>query len=145
MTAIATLGNLSIMAVEGLESFGESGQQNFAKHNRLEGKPTLQQVGGQLDTITLSFQLHPFLYESPTERLQEFKTLRDAALPQALVFNNFYKGLWVIESVDHSLQRIDLETGAEVLECKIKLLQYVGVIVTVNEPTADRTVFRQQA
>jgi|SanBayMetagenome_1026888.scaffolds.fasta_scaffold11801_2 phage protein U len=145
MKAIATLGEISFLVGEGLRSISEGGQQNFAQHRRLEGKPTLQQVGGQLDTINLDLQLHPFLTENPTERLQELKDIMDAAKPQSLVINEQFKGLWVIDSIDHRPSQIDVNTGAEIIECKIKLLEYVGVIVVVNEPTADRTVFRQPA
>ena len=143
MVAIASLGDITIEVTEGLESIRESGRQNFAQHRKLQGKPTLQQVGGRLDTISFEFRLHPMTTDDPAARLQQWKDMRDAAQPQSLVINNQFKGQWVINSIDARPMRIDVNSGAEILQFSVRLLEYVGVVVIVNEPEADRTIYRQ--
>lgn len=54
----AQLGNIKFQAVNGFTSFEEVSSVNYAQHERIKGKPRLEAVGSNLDTVTFSMHLH---------------------------------------------------------------------------------------
>ena len=128
MSAIVKLGNLEFNPQQTpIAPIQRTRSHNFAEHSKLEGKPSLQRVGGKLDTLTLEITLHPSLCD-PAEKLAELRQLFEAAEERELYIGDNYEGQWVIEELkeepDNLLKNEDewLWTSGKVT---LKLKEYV--------------------
>lgn len=54
----AQLGNIKFEGQKGFTSFSHERGVNFAQHERIQGKPRLQSVGDNLDTVSFDMYLH---------------------------------------------------------------------------------------
>jgi phage protein U len=54
----AQLGNIRFEGLIGFNTFTKRTEANYAEHARIDGKPRLQKIGDNLDTIRFDMQLH---------------------------------------------------------------------------------------
>lgn len=99
---------------------------------RLEGKPTLQAVGGSLDRIQLRLRLHN-LNTNPSLALQALIDAAEEKQPLEFIFGDIYEGNYVIDSIDEEILKSSTVEGEntifEWIDVRLSLLEWVGEIV----------------
>lgn len=132
MAILATLGDIAFEVLSNdFRKFDQSSGWNFPEHQRLEGKPTLQQVGGELQKISFDFIFHRQLVD-PELALNEIREAAEKQQPLSLVFGETYQGQWVIVSLKESPQRVGVQDGSakiDIIEFSINLKQFKGLVV----------------
>jgi Phage P2 GpU len=73
----AQLGNIIFEGLKGFTSFEESYAVNYAQHERIKGKPRLEPVGDNLDTISFEMYLHAD-FTDPDEAIETLRTAMTA-------------------------------------------------------------------
>ena len=98
----AQLGNIRFEGLKGFSSFVHERGVNYAQHELINGKPILQAVGDNLDTISFSMYLHSEFTdpESDVETLRTSMVEREV-LP-LLLGNGRVLGFFVIPSFSQS-------------------------------------------
>lgn len=74
----------------------------FAVHSVLEGKPRVQHIGSELETVSLTVILENTRlsgWGSPDDRIRELRDKAHTGEEQALVFGIDYWGKWIITDV----------------------------------------------
>ncbi len=141
-----TIATLEFQLLTSPNKYKTGWQYNFTEHDRIEGKPTLQQVGGTLRVIDLDFQFHAEFCE-PEKQLQQLIDLADKGEAVALVLGEKWQGYWVIEDIPLTVKRTDAEAGLYAIEVSIKLKEWIGVSLERKPKTEtgfaqrDRTTF----
>lgn len=72
----AQLGNIKFEGQKGFTSFGHEKGVNFVQHERINGKPRLQSVGDNLDTISFDMYLHSE-FTNPEEDIEALEIAMD--------------------------------------------------------------------
>jgi phage protein U len=72
----AQLGNIKFEGLKGFVSFGHEKGVNFAQHERIDGKPRLQSVGDNLDSISFDIYLHSE-FTNPEEDIEALELAMD--------------------------------------------------------------------
>ena len=132
MAILATLGEIDFEILKNdFYQFKRRRAYRYAEHSRLEGNPTLQQVGGNLDQIDLSIRLLGSEDNDPEEQL---RTLTEAAAnleALSFVFGESYGGKWVITKIDENVERVRITNDDEVslryIDVKLQLKEFLGV------------------
>lgn len=103
---LATLGTLEFQVLGPEPSkWSVRKRYNFVEHKRLEGKPSMQQVGGEMDVLSLDIRLHSHLVDV-TEALQALRNLADAQRAEDLVLGSEYLGRWIIASLSEDIGKL---------------------------------------
>lgn len=68
----AQLGNIKFEGVKGFSSLEEVFGTNYAQHERIKGKPRLEAVGSNLDTISFTMKLHSS-FTNPEEDIEALR------------------------------------------------------------------------
>lgn len=120
------LGTLEFALLTSPNRYQTGWEWNYVEHDRIEGKPTLQQVGGTLRTITLDFQFHAE-FCNPSEKLQELIDLGDRGEAVALVIGPNFLNYWVVEDIPLTVRKTTEEGELLAIEVSVKLKEWVGV------------------
>lgn len=135
------LGDIVFEPLTGPSSFSRSEAVNVIEKPRLEGKPTLEMVGGILTRIELRIRLHWQI-----QNVQgAIRDLRDAMIkgdPMAFIRGTGYsEGDYVLTSLDITVEKTDGEGRLMLAEANIRLLEYV----TENVESSDAIAARKKA
>ncbi|BAQ65518.1 phage tail protein [Geminocystis sp. NIES-3709] len=129
MAILATLGDLSIeILLNDFQNFDFKSGYGFATHSKLEGKPSLQQVGDELGQIRFDCIFHRQLID-PELGILQLRTLAEAKRPLSLVFGEVYKGQWVINDIREKPLKVsvrDEQTVINILGCNVELKEFAG-------------------
>lgn len=68
----AQLGNIKFEGPKGFASLEETFGMNYAQHERIKGKPRLEAVGSNLDTISFSMHLHS-QFTTPEDDIEQMR------------------------------------------------------------------------
>lgn len=68
----AQLGNIKFEGAKGFTSLEETFGVNYAQHERIKGKPRLEAVGSNLDTVNFSMHLHS-LFTIPEDDIEQMR------------------------------------------------------------------------
>ncbi len=145
-TPWATLGTLEFKLLTSPTRLSTGWKYNYVEHERIEGKPTLQQVGGTLRTIDLEFQFHAEFCQ-PEQELQALIDLAAKGEAVALVIGESFQNYWVIEDIPVTWKKTDQEARLIAIEVSVKLKEWVGVSLERKPKTTtgfvqrDRTTF----
>ena len=126
--AWATLGEIEFEVLNTPQSLTFSRGWNFVEHSRIDGKPTIQRVGGVLSNVNLGIRLHR-AFTNPQERIDELIDLSDEQKPLTLVLADINEGEFVITNLEIVYQRLIAGDGQEPLllwaDLSISLLEHV--------------------
>jgi phage protein U len=137
MAILATLGDIPFQVLKnGFRSFKLNSRLGWAIHPRLLDKPTIQNVGDDLDFIYLDFVFHRKLID-PEEAVKTLKKSAQAKKPLPLVFGEIYKGQWVIEDLEENPVNVTVRdsgdsgsgesaTVIDVMNFSMSLLEFSG-------------------
>jgi len=68
----AQLGNIKFESAKGFTSLEETFGMNYAQHDRIKGKPRLEAVGANLDTVNFSMYLHS-QFTTPEDDIEQMR------------------------------------------------------------------------
>ena len=126
--AWATLGEIEFEVLNTPQSLTFSRGWNFVEHSRIDGKPTIQRVGGVLSTVNLGIRLHR-AFTNVQERIDELIDLSDEQKPLSLVLADIHEGEFVITNLEIIYQRLIAGDGQEPLllwaDLSLSLLEHV--------------------
>ncbi|MDM7320225.1 MAG: phage tail protein [Fervidobacterium sp.] len=126
----AQLGDIKFELITYYNSLEESLSVNYAEHNVIEGKPRLQFIGDNLETIKISLNFHASFCK-PEEELKKLKEamLKHEALP--FVFGNgLFKGKYVITEL----------TGTQIQTFKDGTVMSITANITLKEWVEDKAL-----
>lgn len=83
----AQLGNIRFEGQKGFSSFSHERGVNFVQHERINGKPRLQHVGDNLDTISFEMYLHSE-FTNPEEDIESLELAMDNKEVLTLLLGN---------------------------------------------------------
>lgn len=130
MAVIATFGDLRFETrVNDIFGLGLTSEYGYGQHNKLTTKPSLQQVGDGLRVIRMEFLFHRFLAD-PELSATQLRTLAESKEAYALVLGELYKGQWVIERIDETVEKVSIiegETVIDILGFSVELLESAGI------------------
>lgn len=135
-----TLGQLQFKLLTSPTSLRTGWSYNYVPQERIEGKPTLQQVGGQLRSVELEFQLHSEFCD-PEQQLQELIDMADMGEAVVMILGDRWEGYWVIEEIPVVWRKTDEEARLISIEVRVFLKEFVGVVL---ERKTTQTGFPQR-
>lgn len=127
---IASLGNIvfevSDEQVRTFKNMKYSVGARYQKHNRLGGKPILEYISPDIETLSMNIKLSAFLGLDPRK---EMKKLNDACrngelLRFVLGKKQFGSYRWVITKVNNSIERVDNKGNILSIEASLTLELY---------------------
>ncbi|MBP0021027.1 MAG: phage tail protein [Cyanobacteria bacterium SBLK] len=131
---IVKLGNLEFEAHKiPIAPIKRTRSLNFPEQDKLEGKPTLQQVGGKLETINLELTLNSMLVDV-SDYLDRICSIFNSATEQDLYIGDNYEGQWIIEEMTETSKNILRNNEGwkpTNTEISLKLKEYIS-----REPSA---------
>lgn len=83
----AQLGNIIFEGVKGFESLEKRRATNYAEHARIEGRPTLQRIGSDLQNIAITIYLHAS-FCNPQKEIDALDDARENAEIMPLIMGN---------------------------------------------------------
>jgi len=117
------LGDMKLFGVNGIDSFSSSTEANYVQHALIEGKPRLQRVGTNLETLTITFKLNA-LYCVPEEELTKwYELLNDSKVQYLTNQAGDYYGNFVVKSLKHDIIKQSSEGKIHHTEVTIELLE----------------------
>lgn len=126
---IVKLGELEFKAHEMLIApIKRKRSLNFPEQDKLEGKPTLQQVGGKLETISIELTLNSMLV-NVNDRLEEIRSIFNSAIEQDLYIGDNYEGQWIIVEIIETPNNILKDNGQwkpTNTKVSLKLKEYIS-------------------
>ena len=115
------LGDLKFRLGHSPSDFRRTVAHIYTEHDRIEGKPRLQQMGDELETIDLAIQLH-YNFCEPEEVLKEIE--KASYLHTILDFTTGagrYYGKFVIEQIDITMFATAEDGKPAVIELTLSL------------------------
>tara|TARA_R110000782_G_scaffold123923_3_gene215425 strand:- start:1089 stop:1946 length:858 start_codon:yes stop_codon:yes gene_type:complete len=98
----AQLGNIRFEGLKGFSSFSHERGVNYAQHELINGKPRLQAVGDNLDTISFSMYLHSE-FTDPESDIEVLRTaMQEREVLPLILGNGRVLGFFVIPSFSQS-------------------------------------------
>lgn len=131
----AQLGSIIFDGVKGFESLEKRRATNFAEHSRIEGKPRLQRIGSDLQSINITIHLHA-QFTNPQKSIDELDNARETAEVLPFVMGNGKViGDFVIEIISETIM-LSGPLG-ELVEASVELtlLEYYDP----NKPLQEQT------
>ena len=141
-----TLGDYEYKLIMAPSRYSTGWKWNWVEHDRIEGKPTLQQVGGTLRKIDLDLHLHGE-FCNPEKELQTLIDLANKGEAIPVVIGEKYQGLFVIEDLPLTVRKTTEEAALLAIEVTVTLKEWVGVKLERKPKTEsgfvqrDRTTF----
>lgn len=122
----AQLGNIQFTTVKGFTGFSTTQETNIVEHALIEGKPKLQRLGTNLDTVELTM-FFDASFCNPQSELDALNSSRDAGEVMPLIMGNGrFVGNFAIKSVaDNVLNTADDGTLFQA-EVTVSLVEYAN-------------------
>jgi phage protein U len=134
MSAYLQLGSVRLDLIAHVEGFEGENRYSYAEHEIIEGKNHLQWVGDELMTRTLDCQLHARFCDPHAEYLK-LKAAAERHRAMLLYFAcGIIEGMYVIRSIQRTLQHTDKLGKPYALTLRIDLEEYV-LPQGPNQPT----------
>lgn len=128
------LGDLEFELAVSPRSFSYQEKTSFAEIPRIDAKPLQQWVGDELRKIKMSFRFgRPWC--DPDEQLRRLQDVLADHQPQSLILGSgTFRGYYLLESIDATLQKTDAAGVTTFLEVNVELTE------TVDVPEEDEPV-----
>lgn len=97
----------------------------FAKHSVVLGKPKLERIAPDADSVSFDMRFDLALGVNPATEIATLEELVEAGEAYDLVVGGIPLGTFVIEKMDEELRRIDGKGTLLVASVSLQLLEYV--------------------
>lgn len=103
----AQLGDIRFTLPAYVSATSSERGQSFAKHDRIDGKPLLQAIGTELETIAMEVLFHVDFCD-PELEIVKLRTASDRQEALPLVYQNgTYRGRYVITKIAETVRQTD--------------------------------------
>lgn len=124
----AQLGNIKFELITYFSGLTETISYNYAQHDRIENKPTLQYIGQNLQEQNLKLNFHR-TFCIPEEEILNLTEVADKATPLKFIKGNGdYVGVFVIEEIGKTVEQATPEGDLISIQVDVKLKEYTGKI-----------------
>lgn len=103
----AQLGSTRFQGLFGFNEFTQGISINLAEHARIEGKPRLQKVGGNLTDLSVGILLHAGFCNPEAEFATLVSSCENAEVLPLIMGNGTYVGDFVIQSLERNVEHCD--------------------------------------
>jgi len=100
---------------------------NYVQHERIQGKPLLQQVGGKLKTWEIVWRFH-VNFSNPAEEIELIRKMGDTQEAIPLTIGGKFHGYWILESMPLVYRVTDAQANLLSAEVTVKLKEWVGEV-----------------
>jgi phage protein U len=121
--------------------FSLSQSNQFVEQSRILGKPTLQQVGGSLSTLSFSMEFQSG-WCNPQAEIDKLTALSALKKPQPLTIGNRSYGNWVIEGIKEEILSTDTDGFMFYAKAEVSLKEWVGTL-TPDRQSLKNASFRK--
>jgi phage protein U len=122
---LAQLGDVQFLVVGPLEGLSRERRYGYAAHAVYGGKPRLQAVGDELDTLSLALAFHDWLGDPDVDiRALDDAAARHEALPFVLGTGELL-GRFVVQSLSLELRETDALGAVLQARVRVELLEWV--------------------
>lgn len=106
----------------------------YATHNVMGGRPVLEFLGTDLQTITFTMRLSVFLGVNPANEAAKLRQLCEDGTSMPLVIGNEPVGEnnWIIESIGEETQEWDNNGNILISTLQVTLKEYVGDMIVLG-------------
>ncbi len=120
----AKLGSVNFQLLTGPKGLNVKNTFNYASHDHLDGKPSLQFLGEGLDEVTLTFYFHA-AYCTPKDEVENLRAEARKATPLPFVMaNGDFMGEFVIEEIEQEITHTDGKGFISSAEVDVKLREF---------------------
>lgn len=127
MATVGSFGNVvfevSSETVRTFETFTRRTSANFARHETVNGKPSLEYTGPSLDEIEITLSFNAQLGINPEEEDQRLRDMSHSGEAHAVILGDKNYGNYVVEEVDADCQFF-IRGGFRVIETNASLVEY---------------------
>lgn len=121
----ALLGEISFQVIGSPEIFESSRRFDYAQHRVVEGRPRLQWLAAELESITLAMLFHSS-FTDPAAQLAALLAAADDHQARALVLGNgVFRGFFVVESVATSGIQLGADAAPIAIRVRASLREWV--------------------
>lgn len=120
----AILGDLEFELITYWNGLVSNYSTNYVEHHVIEGPPVLQNVGDNLEEITIKLQFNSN-FCNPRKELQKLKNMLNSKQPFEFIFGNGeYRGIFVIQEIQsETIQTLGDGTVLNII-VELKLKEY---------------------
>lgn len=115
----------SSSSVRTFSDFQRSRAYRFAKHDVLSGKPKLERIAPELDSVTFNMRFDIGMGVDPKAELATLEAVLLAGEAHNLMVGGTPLGLFVIEKMDEDWRRLDGRGLLIVASVNLQLTEYV--------------------
>jgi phage protein U len=121
----ALFGEIVFAVLDSPDAFESSRTWNYAEHQVVEGRPTLQWLAAGLETIELDFHFH-VSFTDPSLQAAALIAAAEDHNARALVFGNgVYRGYFVVTSIRATAQQMSANGNLIALTVRVTLKERV--------------------
>ena len=117
------LGDIKLFGVNGITSFESSTEANYVQHALIEGKPRLQRVGTNLETVKITVLLNALLCTPEEELSKWYDLLNDSKVQYLTNKSGDYYGNFVVKSLSHNIIKQSGTGTIQHSELSVELLE----------------------
>jgi phage protein U len=134
-------GDISFSVADGITGFSSETGFDYAKHDIVTGKPTLQAMGEKLQEVTIEIMLRSILGHDVPGVIESLENLKTSGKAQKLVFGSgVYQGNFVLKEISSKVLKTD-ETGViQSADLTLNLLEYAERETTSKRKTETKPV-----
>lgn len=119
------LGDLTFAAGDGVTGFTSETGFDYAQHDLITGKQTLQAMGETLAQVTIDIKLRNYLGHDVPVMISTLDKMRATGQPQKLVFGSgIYEGEYVIKGISAVVLRTEPSGVIQSADMTLNLLEY---------------------
>lgn len=115
----------SSTAVRTFSDFQRSRSYRFAKHDVIAGKPKLERIAADLDSVSFNMRFDIGLGVDPKSELAALDVVFSAGEAHNLMVGGTPLGMFVIEKMDEDWRRLDGRGLLMVASVNLQLTEYV--------------------
>lgn len=143
MANYCLLGEIQFEILNSPTSLSFTTKNNYTEHAKIDGKPTLQLVGSDLNTIQLDLHFN-WQFCDPDARLRQLIAAKDKGEAMALIFGGGqYRGNYVIESLSCKTIRTNTRGEAITIDVQASLKEWRTAIRPKVEVKKQESPFKK--
>ena len=129
----AQLGNIKFDLITYFDGLSSTSAYNFAQHERINNKPILQFLGGNLEELNIKLNFHSNFCKPENEIKRLKEAAKEGKTLRFIKGNGDYIGAFVIAEISEEIIQTSNEGGLISVQAEVKLLEYAGKMPDENK------------
>lgn len=138
----AVFGTQELAVLSYWSSLSGSERITLAEQPVIEGKPALQYVGAELDTLKMELRWHEAFCQPEVELARLRKLMASRAAYPLVMANGAFRGRYVVTSIETDLVRTRSDGQIQIITAQVELKEYVAPpkpVAVKNPPAIAKT------